>query len=117
MDNILEKMFKHYSEEKGFGPRIHYTNLGFITFHLNKEDNECYIEDLYVIPEMRNKGFAARSLADKVCSIAKENGITRITGSIHKDANNKELSRLALSSYGMVLFNESEEMEFYFKEI
>jgi len=117
MTDLLIKMFNHYAEEKGFGPRIYYTEFGFITYHLHKDDDECYIEDLYVVPDFRNKGFAARQLADHVCSIAKSNGITKITGSVNKLANNTELSRKALCSYGMAKVSEDEEIEWYLKDI
>ncbi len=117
MNDLLTKMFEHYAEEKGFGPRIYYTEFGFITYHLHKDDQECYIEDLYVVPEVRNKGFAARHLADHVCNVAKSNGVNKITGSINKLANNNELSRKALTSYNMVKVNEDDEIEWYLKEI
>jgi GNAT superfamily N-acetyltransferase len=117
MNNILEKMFQDYSEERGFGPRIYYTEFGFITYHLHKDEDECYIEDLYVVPEVRNKGFAARQLADYVCSVAKSTGVNKITGSINKLANNNDLSRKALVSYGMTKVNEDDEIEWYLKEI
>jgi hypothetical protein len=114
---MISKMFEDYAEERGMGPRLFHTDFGFITFHLHPSDNECYIEDLYVIPSERNKKHASHKLADEVCTIAKSKGITNITGSINKQTNNVELSRLVLIGYGMTKIAEDELMEWYIKEI
>lgn len=112
----LIKMFNDYAEERGFGARIHYTEFGFITYHIDKEERECYIEDLYVIPEARQKKIAS-TLADYVCTIAKNQGINTVIGSVNKLADNREISKKALLGYGMEKVDEDEEMEWYLKEI
>lgn len=116
MDKLIIKMFNDYADERGFGTRIHYTELGFITYHLDREEKECYIEDLYVIPEARQKKIGS-NLADHVCQLAKNHGIDTVIGSVNKLANNKEISRKALLGYGMEKVDEDEEMEWYLKEI
>lgn len=116
MDRLLTQMFNDYAEERGFGARIHYTEFGFITYHIDLEEGQCYIEDLYVVPEFRKKRIAS-TLADYVCEVAKSYGIDSVIGSVNKLASNKELSRKALLGYGMEKVDEDEEMEWYLKEI
>lgn len=112
--NLIE-MFDSYAKEKGFGPRALYLeNIGFALYHLN--DGECYLEDIYVMPERRRDKVATK-IADEVVKIAKENGITLLTGSVVPSAKGSDISRMALKSYGFKLFETSEDFEKYYKEI
>jgi len=113
--NELVKMFQDYAIEKGFGPRIFFSeNIGFATYHINK--NECYIEDIYIIPEKR-RYHAATMLAENIVRIAKENDCNILAGSVVPSANGSDISRKALVSYGFKLFEASEDFEKYIKEI
>jgi ribosomal protein S18 acetylase RimI-like enzyme len=111
---MLVKMFEDYAIERGFGPRIFLTEYGFATYHLS--ENECYIEDIYVIPEKR-KSRVASHMADEICKIAKSNNIYHLYGSVNKLTNSVDSSRKTLIAYGFTMVEEDDEMEWYFKEI
>ena len=110
----MKKLFEAYVEERGAGSLIHYTEEGFITYHLTED--EVFVEDLYVIPEAREKGTATK-FADYLCEIGKKNGAKFFTGGVYKLAKNASTSRKVLKAYGMTLYSEDDEMEWYLKEI
>lgn len=111
----LEKMFELYSEEKGFGARVyHIPEVGFATYHLNI--GECYIEEIYVVPEKRNSNFATK-MADAITEIAKSKGINLLTGSVNLKIKGKEVSMKVLLAYGMSPCATNGEMVYFSKEI
>jgi ribosomal protein S18 acetylase RimI-like enzyme len=113
--NELSEMFDAYTKEKGFGPRVLYIpNIGFATYHINQD--ECYIEDIYIIPEKRRDHIGTK-LADKIVLIAKENNCRILTGTVAPHSNGSDTSRKALLSYGFKLFEKSDDLEKYSKEI
>lgn len=112
----LVEMFNRYADERGMGAKvIHYPTVGFVTYHLH-DDGECYIEDIYVLPEKR-RSHMGTILANEVVKIAKLNGCHMLTGSVVPNAMGAEISRKALIGYGFSLFEESPEFEKYSKEI
>lgn len=113
--NELVKMLADYSEEKGQGPRVIYSEgIGFATYHLNPE--ECYIEDIYIVPEKR-KSKEAATLADKIIVIAKERNIKLLTGSVNLKINGKEDSMRVLLAYGMSPVATNGDMVYFSKDI
>ena len=111
----LVKMFNDYANEKGFGANVVYApETGFATYHLNGD--ECYIEDIYVIPEKR-KSHEASKLADSIIEIAKNSGAKLLTGSVNIKANGKENSIKTLLAYGMSPCALSGDMIYFSKEI
>jgi hypothetical protein len=114
MKNLVE-MFSAYSEEKGLGVRVlHSEGVGFATYHFLPD--ECYIEDIYIIPEKR-KSKEASLLADTIVVMAKERGIKLLTGSVNLKANGKESSMRVLLSYGMSPIATNGDMVYFSKEI
>jgi len=112
---MLSKMFDDYANERGFGPRVLETPEGFATYYIDSDS--CYIEDIYVVPEKRNKKIAS-SIADEITKIAKDKHITNLYGSVNKLAKSAQASREVLTSYGFSkLEEEDEELEWYIKEI
>lgn len=113
--NELVSMFNKYADEKGFGPRIFYIpGSGFATYHLN--GNECYIEEIYVLPEKRNSNEATK-IANYISEIAKENGSSILTGSVNLRANGKEASMKVLLAYGMSPVATNGDMVYFSKGI
>lgn len=111
----LPEMFDAYAKERGFGPRVvHFDGQGFALFQIH--DRECYLQEIYVVPEKRRDHIASK-LADKVVEIAKDHGCTMLTGSVVPSANGSEVSRKALEGYGLKLFGKDEDFEKYAKEI
>lgn len=87
---------------------------GFATYKIF--DKECYIRDLYVIPQYRKTQLAS-SIANIIAAIAKTKGCTILTGSVAKLDPNKEQNIEVLKRYGMKQFNENEEIYMFSKEI
>lgn len=111
----LVSMFNSYAIEKGFGPRLLYVpEVGFATYHLNQ--GECYIEDIYVVPEKRRTREGTR-IAEEIVLIAKSNGINLLTGSVSLKANGKEASIKSLMYYGMSPVATNGDMIYFSKEI
>jgi predicted GNAT superfamily acetyltransferase len=111
----LAKLFNHYADERGLGPKILYIeDVGFATYHLNGE--ECYIEDIYVVPERRKSGEAA-DLANTICEMAKDAGAKILTGSVNLKANGKEASMKVLLAYGMSPVATNGDMVYFSKEL
>jgi len=112
---MLSKMFEDYANERGFGPRILETEYGFATYYL--EEDSCYIEDIYVLPEKRNKKMGS-DMANRIVELAKQKQIGTLYGSVNKLAKSAQTSRDILSSYGFIkLEEEDDELEWYVKEI
>lgn len=82
------------------------TPHGFLTYGFNCVPGvafpHCYIEDIYVIPEMR-KTHIASTMADRVASIAKERGCKLLLGSVNAKSSDPNRSLLVLQAYGMRL--------------
>lgn len=111
----LVEMLEAYAKERGFGPRaIFLEGIGFAIYHLHPD--ECYLEEIYVVPERRRDKIATK-IADEVVKIAKENGISLLTGSVVPSANGASVSRKALESYGFKLYETQDDFEKYYKEI
>lgn len=90
------------------------TECGFATYKFRGPD--CYIEDIYVLPEHRKQG-AAASMADGIAEIAKAAGIHILTGSVDSRANGAEESRAVLRAYGMHPYTIEGSVTYYRKEI
>jgi hypothetical protein len=115
MDQELVSMFEEYAEEKGFGPRVlHVPGVGFATYQLIP--GECYIDEIYVVPAKRKSQEGSR-MADAIVKIAKEKGISLLTGSVCLKANGKEKSMKALLGYGLSPAATNGDMVYFAKEI
>lgn len=111
----IEAMFKQYSEEKGFGPRLQYVpGVGFATYHLTGE--ECYIDEIYVVPEKRRTQEASK-IADIIAETAKNSGAKYLTGSVCIKANGREKSMKALLAYGFIPCATKDDLVYFAKEI
>jgi GNAT superfamily N-acetyltransferase len=75
-------LFKDYLYERE-GKEIIETDKGFITFKIFK-NGECYIQDIFIIPEERHTGLAFK-MRDDVINIAKERGCHTLIGSVSID--------------------------------
>ena len=73
---IQEREGKEIVEsEKGFATYIIYPN------------GECYIQDIFVAPEFRSSKISLE-MEEQIKNIAKENGCTKLIGSVCLDAKN-----------------------------
>jgi GNAT superfamily N-acetyltransferase len=113
--NEIVQMFDAYANERGFGARMIYVEgVGFATYHLN--DEECYIEDIYVVPEKRKAGEAS-ALANYISQIAKENGAKYLTGTVIPSSLTATNTTKAMFAYGFKVHSSSENKIVFMKEI
>lgn len=87
---------------------------GFATYLIAGE--ECYIENLYVVPEKRRTHLATQ-LADQIAIIAKERGCKYLTGSVAPNTKNATSNIIVLISYGMRLLRSTPNLIYFGKEL
>lgn len=90
------------------------SEYGFATYQVS--GHECYIKDIYVIPEMRTSGLASK-MADKIAGLAKEKGCTYLSGSVCPSTNNSTSSLKVLLAYGFKLAKSDVNMIWLIKEL
>lgn len=96
-------MFDQYIKEReGFDMRIRFNaegkEVGFAIYKFFGD--ECYIKDIYVVPEER-KNHIASKLADDISEIARIHGCKMLSGSVSLIAGNPTVSTKVLFGYGM----------------
>lgn len=89
---------QYIQEREGF--EIVETEYGFATYQISNE--VCYIRDLFVSKVSRGRHVAS-DMADKICSIAKDNNCSELLGSVHPDAKGATDSLKVLLAYGFSL--------------
>lgn len=90
--------------------------FGFATYFINKETKSCYIEDIYVVPEAREK-HAASKYADKITEIAKEYGCDKLYGTVVTTNHNPTRSAKVLLAYGFKIDTALNNLIIFIKEI
>lgn len=110
----MSSHYAKYIEEKTVKSIIE-TDDGFVTYGF-PDPNTVYIEDVYIIPE-RRQSHLATELADKVLSIAKERGCTRMLGSVIPSNKNSTVSLKVLIAYGMELQSSSNDFILFSRSI
>lgn len=103
---------KYLKEREDFD--IVENDLGFASYKCLPK--ECYIRDLYVVPEARKSNEASR-LADRIVEIAKSKGIKILTGSVSTLDKNKQVNIQVLTKYGFKQFKQIGELIWFVKEI
>ncbi len=91
------------------------TDKGFATF-LIYPNKECYLQDIYVLPEYRKSGYAT-DLADSVVLLAKEKGCNKLSGSVCSDDKNATRNMKVFLAYGMQINKVIGNMIFLIKDI
>lgn len=91
------------------------SNEGFATYKIFS-NGECYLQDLYVIPEKRKSGLATE-MANKVVEIAKERGCKTLIGSVCSDDKSATRNMKVFLTYGMQIHNIIGNMIFLQKNI
>lgn len=106
-------LYKNYLKERE-GLEVVETYQGFATYKFRGAD--CYIQDIYVLPEYRKFGVASH-LADEIAELAKKAGINVLTGSVDTRAESAETSAKVLTAYGMKPYVKEGFVAYYAKEI
>jgi GNAT superfamily N-acetyltransferase len=87
---------------------------GFATYHFRGA--ECYIEDIYVVPEQR-KSDCASSLAQEIEQIAKAAGCKYLTGSVNTSIKDPTTSIRVLLAYGFKFLKCDPSIIWFVKEL
>jgi ribosomal protein S18 acetylase RimI-like enzyme len=107
------KLYEAYiAEREGFS--LVQVPQGFATYRI--EGGECYLRDIYVVPEARKSGIAA-SLTREVERIAKEDGACVLTGTVDPRANGATEGLKAMLAYGFKLHSTYPDRIVVFKEL
>lgn len=89
---------------------------GYATYEVMLEAKECYIEDIYVQPEMRKLGWASK-LADEIKGIARSEGCKILTGAVTSRTKNMTTSVSVLIGYGFKIDKIVTDVIFFKMEI
>lgn len=110
-------MYGDYIKER-LGDEILESEYGFATYrYIDKAGGKAvYIIDIYVIPEFRQSGEAAR-LADRIAGIAKGRGCNEMIGTVLTSAKTATDSVKVLLAYGMGLKSSTSEALIFAKTI
>lgn len=106
-------MFSDYIRERG-KKNIIENDKGFATYILSGDS--CYIEDIYIVPEHRHSGEAAR-IADVISGVAKASGCRFLLGSVVPSAHGSTDSCKVLFAYGLRLVSATNDLIWFRKEI
>lgn len=106
-------LWSKYLEERE-NKHVLETEDGFAVYQFNGD--ECYLIDIYVVPEKRKTGVAAH-LADRVMHLAKVHGSKWLVGSVSPGAKNAHTSLLVLLAYGMKLTKSDKDIIYFSKGI
>lgn len=90
------------------------TDKGFATYIIT--GSECYIRDIWVLPEFRQKGTAS-GLADIVADRARKAGCTLLTGSVCPSTKHSTDSLKVLLAYGMTLHSAETNLIWFSKSL
>jgi ribosomal protein S18 acetylase RimI-like enzyme len=107
-------MIKQYLKElKGLD--VFETEDGFILYKI--KDEHLYVRDIYVLPEKRKKGVAAK-MADELAEIIKvSHGCTVMLGDVEPSNQNATDSIKVLLAYGMTVLEANDDEIIFFKYI
>lgn len=96
------------------GTEIIENEQGFATYRIN--DDECYIENVYVRPEFRKLGIH-KKLSNDILIIAKERGCKYLSTGTCTKANNPIRSMKVILDNGFNVDSVSGNMIYYRKDI
>lgn len=103
---------QYIQEREGF--EIIEDELGFATYIISGD--ECYIRDIYVLPEYRKINIAS-SYSDQIAKIAKEKGCKVLTGTVFPSAKGSTESLMAVIKSGFKIANSTNEKIILIKEL
>lgn len=111
-------LYKQYIEETTDTQMLE-TEYGFATYTTMFNEGgyfDCYIEDIYVIPEAR-KTHKASAMADEIAKAAKDQGCHRLLGSVNLEIKDPTRSVKVLLAYGFEILNASQGCIWFKKDL
>ena len=106
-------LYSEYINETGI-KRIIEKDDAFATFHIREA--ECYIEDIYVRPPLRESRMAS-SICNEIMDIAKKEGCEYISGSINMTIKDPTNSALAMIKAGFKIVKCDPSIIWFIKRI
>lgn len=106
-------LYSQYIEELGH-KKIIEMEFGFAIYSFHNE--ECYIEDIYILPEKRELK-SASILADRIVEEAKNKGCKYLTGSVNTAIKDPTRSVKVLLNYGFKFYKSTSQLLSFVKEI
>lgn len=107
------QFYKDYLKERE-GFEVIESDSGFATYKVYGE--ECYIRDIYIVPEQRRKG-AAAALGNQIREIAKSQGCKYLTGSVASQLPSATNNTKAMFADGYRILRTTADMIYFVKEI
>jgi GNAT superfamily N-acetyltransferase len=108
----LRLLAEYLKEREGFDSIVR--DEGFATYRINGD--ECYIRDIYVHPDYRNKDIAS-DMADEICVRAAGRGCLYLTGSVDTRLKSATASTKVLLAYGFKIHRAIEGGIFFRKDL
>lgn len=110
----MKSLYAEYIAERE-DKEIIETDKGFAVFKIF-DNKECYLQDLYVIPDYRKTGLATE-MTNKIVEIAKEKGCNTLIGSVCSDDKYATRNMKVFLAYGMQIYKTVGTMIFLKKDI
>lgn len=108
-------MFVDYIQERQGKSAIVIDGVGFATYYFT-EENDCYIEDIFVVDGHRKTG-AASEMADTISELARERSCKMLLGSVVPSVNGSTTSLKVLLGYGFKLMRSQDNFILFGKEL
>lgn len=108
----MHQLAAYLKEREGFDSIIN--DEGYATYRINGD--ECYIRDIWVHPDHRNKRVASE-MADDIARIAMRFGCKFLTGSVDTTKGNPTVSTEVLLAYGFKVFSAVQGGIFFRKHL
>lgn len=109
----MMSLYGRYLKET-FGKEIVEDLQGFATFSI--VNGECYVENVYVIPEARHRG-QAPAYVDKIAEIAKTRQCKFLTTTINPGISTPERSMKVILDYGFKFHSCDQNKIIFIKEL
>ncbi|MGE3608006.1 MAG: GNAT family N-acetyltransferase [Bacteriovoracaceae bacterium] len=108
-------LYADYINEIDCGRKIIESNDYFVAYFIHPH-GECYIEDMYIIPEKRKSGLCFEILRS-IEEIAKSNNCKILSHAIVKTHKNKDHVEGASVAFGFKFHSETETEKNFIKEL
>jgi hypothetical protein len=102
----------YIKEREGFD--IIESDEGFATYKIM--DKECYIRDIYIKPEFRDKGLTIQMLS-KISKIAKEQNCDHLSGSVDTNCKFSTENTKSMILAGFKILKNTFSMIMFIKEL
>lgn len=107
-------LYAQYLKDREGGEVFEIQNQGFATYFINNQ--ECYIRDVYVVPELRKTGICS-SMVESISKIAKTKGCNYLITTVMPTAPYSTESIKVVLACGFKLVNSNSQLVYFKKDI